>query len=57
MDIEIMNNKQSNTAQTKKTIVMAHRGGNFGPENSLKNFTGAINHRVEGIEFDVSMRF
>ena len=57
MKIESVNNKQSNLAQNKKTIVMAHRGGNFGPENSLKNFTGAINHRVEGIEFDVSNSF
>ena len=38
----------------RRTIVMAHRGGNFGPENSLKNFRLAIEHGVEGIEFDVS---
>ena len=33
---------------------MAHRGGNFGPDNSMKNFRGAIEHNLEGIEFDVS---
>ena len=38
----------------RKTIVMAHRGGNFGPSNSLKNYKGAIDAKVEGIEFDVS---
>ena len=32
---------------------MAHRGGNFGPENSMKNFRLAIQHEIEGIEFDV----
>ena len=32
---------------------MAHRGGNFGPDNSLKNFRGAISNNLEGIEFDV----
>ena len=32
---------------------MAHRGGNFGPENSMKNFRLAIEHGVDGIEFDV----
>ena len=36
---------------------MAHRGGNFGPENSLKNFRIAIEQGVEGIEFDVSVNF
>ena len=34
---------------------MAHRGGNFGPDNSLKNFRGAIENKVEGVEFDVSI--
>ena len=38
----------------RKTIVIAHRGGNFGPSNSLKNYKGAIDAKVEGIEFDVS---
>ena len=32
---------------------MAHWGGNFGPENSLKNFWLAIQHGIEGIEFDI----
>ena len=32
---------------------MAHRGGNFGPDNSLKNFRGALLNNLEGIEFDV----
>ena len=35
-------------------MIMAHRGGNFGPNNSMKNFKGAIEHKVDGIEFDVS---
>lgn len=32
---------------------MGHRGGNFGPENSMKNFRGSISNNLEGIEFDV----
>ena len=32
---------------------MAHRGGNFGPDNSMKNFRGAISNKLEGVEFDV----
>ena len=34
--------------------MIAHNGGNFGPDNSMKNFKGAIENKVEGIEFDVS---
>ena len=37
----------------RRTIIIAHRGGNFGPDNSLKNFRGSIANRLEGIEFDV----
>ena len=37
-----------------RTIVIGHRGGNFGPDNSMKNFRGAVEHELEGIEFDVS---
>jgi len=33
--------------------VLGHRGGFFGPENSMKGFRGAIEHNLEGIEFDV----
>ena len=39
-----------------KTIIMAHRGGSFGPDNSLKNFRGSIKHQIEGVEFDVSIK-
>jgi len=41
----------------KRTIVLGHRGGFFGPENSLKGFKGAIENKVEGIEFDVSKTY
>ena len=41
----------------RKTIIIAHKGGNFGPSNSLKNYKGAIDAKCEGIEFDVSTRF
>ena len=34
--------------------MIGHRGGNFGPENSMKNFRGAVENKLEGIEFDVS---
>ena len=37
----------------KRTLVVGHRGGYFGPENSLKTFKGAIENDLEGIEFDV----
>ena len=37
----------------KRTMVVGHRGGHFGPENSLKTFQGAVNNDLEGIEFDV----
>ena len=46
--------KSQKSDQVRRTIVMAHRGGNFGPDNSLKNFRGAIANKVEGVEFDVS---
>ena len=34
-------------------MVIGHRGGFFGPENSLKSFQGAVDNHLEGIEFDV----
>lgn len=37
----------------KRTMVVGHRGGFFGPENSIKGFRGAIENNLEGIEFDV----
>ena len=40
----------------KRTMVIGHRGGYFGPENTLKSFRGAIENQLEGIEFDVSER-
>ena len=40
--------------QKRRTIVLGHRGGNFGPDNSMKNFRGSVKHKLEGIEFDVS---
>ena len=46
--------KSPKSDKVRRTIVMAHRGGNFGPDNSLKNFRGAIENKVEGVEFDVS---
>jgi len=36
-----------------QTLVIGHRGGFFGPENSMKGFRGAVEHKLEGIEFDV----
>ena len=36
-----------------RTLVIGHRGGFFGPENSLKGFQGAVANNLEGIEFDV----
>ena len=48
--------KPERTEKPRGTIIMAHRGGNFGPNNSLKNFRGAIKHQVEGVEFDVSLK-
>ena len=36
-----------------RTLVIGHRGGFFGPENSMKGFRGAIDNNLEGIEFDV----
>ena len=39
---------------TRRTVVIAHAGGNFGPKNTMKNFKGAIASKCEGIEFDVS---
>ena len=38
----------------RRTVIIAHNGGNFGPDNSMKNFKGAIDNKAEGIEFDVS---
>ena len=34
-------------------MVIGHRGGFFGPENSMKTFRAAIENKLEGIEFDV----
>ena len=42
-------------ASGKKTMVVGHRGGYFGPENSMKGFQGAVDNNLEGIEFDVSL--
>ena len=36
------------------TLVFGHRGGYFGEENTMKGFRGAIEHKLDGIEFDVS---
>ena len=38
----------------KRTMVIGHRGGSFGPDNSMKCFQGAMDNDLEGIEFDVS---
>lgn len=38
-----------------RTLIIGHRGGYIdGPENSLKCFQAAIDHKIDGIEFDVS---
>ena len=37
----------------KRTMVIGHRGGYFGPENSMKTFQAAMDNNLEGIEFDV----
>ena len=42
------------TENGNRTMVIGHRGGGFGPENSLMSFEGAIKNGIEGIEFDVS---
>ena len=34
-------------------MVIGHKGGFFGPENSMKCFQGAMDNNLEGIEFDV----
>ena len=34
-------------------MVVGHRGGFFGPENSMKGFRGAIKNKLEAIEFDI----
>ena len=35
-------------------MIIGHRGGKpFGPDNTIKAFQGAIDHKIEGIEFDV----
>ena len=37
-----------------KTIVIGHRGGKFGPDNSMETIKAAVENQLEGIEFDVS---
>jgi glycerophosphoryl diester phosphodiesterase len=34
-------------------MVVGHRGGFMGPENSMKAFRNALLHKLEGIEFDI----
>ena len=34
-------------------MVVGHRGGYAGPENSMKSFKGALANQLEAIEFDV----
>jgi glycerophosphoryl diester phosphodiesterase len=36
-----------------KTVVMAHRGGSWHPDNSMANFRSALENNVQGIETDV----
>ena len=50
---ESINESTQDSCIHRKTIIMGHRGGNFGPENSLKNFRGACSNQLEGVEFDV----
>ena len=35
------------------TKVLGHRSGFFIPENSMKGFQKALEHNLEGVEFDV----
>lgn len=35
--------------------IIAHRGGDSGPENSLANFAGAIAQGADGVEMDVTL--
>merc|ERR1712029_874282 len=46
-------NNQVKPMSQRKTVVMAHRGGNFGPDSSMKNFRAAVENGLEGIEFDI----
>jgi glycerophosphoryl diester phosphodiesterase len=39
--------------EEKKTIVMAHRGGDWDDDNSLPNFKASVLNGVEGVETDV----
>ena len=41
-EAETLDEQNYKTDFTKRTIIIAHRGGNFGPDNSMKNFRGAI---------------
>lgn len=36
-----------------KTMVIGHRGGKFGPDNSMETIKAAVENQLEGIEFDV----
>ena len=45
--------KEKGMDNGKRTMVVGHKGGFFGPENSIKAFRGAIDNNLEGIEFDV----
>jgi len=42
-----------NSLSWKKTVVMAHRGGSWGPDNSMQNFETSVKHGIEGVETDV----
>ena len=42
-------------SSSRRTHIIAHSGGNYGPPNSIKNFKGAIADKVDGIELDVSL--
>ena len=40
------------------SMIIGHRGGFIdGPENSMRCFRAAINHNLDGIEFDVGTNF
>ena len=36
-----------------ETVVMAHRGGSWHPDNSMANFGASLENGVEGMETDV----
>ena len=36
-----------------QSVVVAHRGGNWAPDNTIANFKASVANQVEGVETDV----